>query len=55
MYGEWLFWRENGDLWQVGNFREGKKHGEWLRYAQDGRVDYREVFEDGKPRIRRTG
>jgi len=27
MEGEWLFYRETGQLWQVGNFKNGKKEG----------------------------
>lgn len=48
MQGEWRFWRETGELWQVGHFRDGVKHGEWLRLARDGSVEKRETFVDGK-------
>ena len=48
MQGEWRFWRETGELWQVGHFRDGVKHGEWLRFARDGPQEKRERFENGK-------
>ncbi len=48
MQGEWRFFRETGDLWQVGNFRDGAKHGEWVRYGPDGEVEYRETFAEGR-------
>lgn len=32
MEGEWKFYRETGQLWQVGNFTNGKKNGTWIRY-----------------------
>lgn len=48
MQGEWRFWRESGELWQVGHFRDGLKHGEWLRLARDGSEEKRALFADGK-------
>ena len=47
MQGEWRFWRETGELWQVGHFRDGVKHGDWLRLARDGAVEKRETFDEG--------
>lgn len=48
MQGEWRFWRETGELWQIGHFRDGEKHGEWVRFARDGSVETREMFAEGK-------
>jgi antitoxin component YwqK of YwqJK toxin-antitoxin module len=48
MQGEWRFWRETGELWQVGHFLDGLKHGPWLRLARDGSVEHRAQFEHGK-------
>jgi len=45
---EWKFYRESGQLWQVGNFSHGSKDGSWTRYDRDGNVEYAEVFQDGK-------
>ena len=48
MEGEWIFNRESGALWQVGNFLSGKKHGRWLRYNKDTEIEYDADFKDGK-------
>ena len=48
MEGEWLFYRENGQLWQTGHFRGGVKHGAWVRLDREGREEYNEQFADGK-------
>lgn len=48
MEGKWIFNRENGDLWQVGHFRSGKKHGSWVRYGKTGAIEYNENFENGR-------
>ncbi|QYK42406.1 MAG: hypothetical protein KF887_04585 [Paracoccaceae bacterium] len=48
MQGEWRFYRENGDLWQIGNFRDGQKHGTWVRHDRSGGIEYSETFADGR-------
>ena len=48
MEGEWKFYRETGQLWQVGNFNAGQKHGSWLRYDKMDRLEYKESFLNGK-------
>jgi len=48
MQGEWKFYRESGQLWQVGNFKNHVKNGKWVRYDKQGNLDYEEVFENGK-------
>lgn len=48
MEGEWKFYRESGQLWQVGNFRNDQKHGPWIRYDKKGQLEYDEQFEEGK-------
>jgi len=47
MEGEWKFYRETGQLWQVGNFKEGQKHGPWIRYDKKGKIEYQETFING--------
>ena len=47
MQGEWKFYRETGQLWQVGNFKEGQKHGSWVRYDKKDKLEYQETFVDG--------
>lgn len=48
MTGEWRFYRATGELWQVGHFRNNKKHGTFVRYDRSGQVEYYEEFEDDK-------
>lgn len=48
MQGEWRFWRETGELWQIGHFRDGVKHGPWGRFARDGSVEKQDMYENGK-------
>ena len=48
MEGEWKFYRETGQLWQVGNFNEGQKHGSWVRYDKKDKLAYQETFINGK-------
>ncbi len=48
MEGEWKFYRESGQLWQVGNFKNGEKNGNWIRYDKDGNLEYEENFKSGK-------
>ena len=47
MEGEWIFYRETGQLWQVGNFKRGKIDGPWVRYDKKNNVEYKEYFENG--------
>jgi antitoxin component YwqK of YwqJK toxin-antitoxin module len=48
MEGEWRFYRETGQLWQIGNFKDGKKNGAWVRYDKNNEQEYSEVFENDK-------
>lgn len=48
MEGEWKFYRESGQLWQIGNVKNGQKHGSWIRYDKKDRLEYDETFADGK-------
>ncbi|WP_306351171.1 toxin-antitoxin system YwqK family antitoxin [Flavobacterium sp. '19STA2R22 D10 B1'] len=45
MEGEWKFYRETGQLWQIGNFKTGKKNGSWIRYDRNDTIEYQETFE----------
>lgn len=47
MEGEWKFYRENGQLWQIGNFLKNKKNGAFLRYDKAGNLEYDETFTGG--------
>lgn len=48
MQGEWTFYRETGQLWQVGNFKDNQKHGKWIRYDKQENLEYEKTFENGK-------
>lgn len=48
MEGRWTFNRATGDLWSIGNFKNNKKHGEWIRYDKKGEQEYNAEFVDGK-------
>jgi antitoxin component YwqK of YwqJK toxin-antitoxin module len=47
MEDEWIFYRETGQLWQIGNYKRGKKNGSWVRYDKNNNVEYKEHFENG--------
>lgn len=48
MDGKWLFYRENGMLWQVGHFKAGVKHGIWQGYDKLGQLEYEAEFSSGR-------
>ena len=48
MDGEWRFYRQTGQLWVIGNFKQGQKHGSWTRWDKADQVEYQETFADGK-------
>jgi len=48
MDGVWVFYRENGMLWQEGHFKAGEKHGRWIRYDKLGQLEYEAEFSCGK-------
>ena len=48
MEGEWLFYRESGQLWQVGNFEKNLKHGRFVRYDKKDEIEYDKTFLNGK-------
>ncbi len=48
MEGEWIFYRNSGQLWQVGNFKNNQKHGRFQRYDKNDELEYDETFENGK-------
>lgn len=48
MEGEWRFYRETGELWQVGMLKRDLKHGRWIRYSKEGNIEYDAEFREGK-------
>lgn len=48
MEGEWRFYWQEGLVWQVGYFKQSKKHGVWIRFDKNGEITYNQTFENGK-------
>jgi len=48
MEGEWKFFRETEQLCQIGNFKNGKKNGVWIRYDKNDEIEYSENFDNDK-------
>lgn len=46
--GEWVFYRQNGVVWQYAHFKNDKKHGLWITYDREGKIEKEQVFEMGK-------
>ena len=46
--GRWEFYKKEGTLWNIGHFKDHKKHGKWTRYHADGSIEKEEIFEGGK-------
>ena len=46
--GEWLFYRESGQLWQVGNLENNLKYGRFVRYDKKDEVEHDKTFLNGK-------
>ena len=38
----------NGKLEIKGNYKKGKKIGEWLEYHENGQIEKTEIYKDGK-------
>lgn len=38
MEGEWKFYRENGDLCQIGYFKNSVRTGLWIKFDREGNV-----------------
>ena len=48
MEGEWIFYRETGQLWQIGNLKNSTKNGSFIRYDRNDQIEYQETFENDK-------
>ena len=46
MEGEWIFYREGGQLWQTENFQHNQKHGNFLRYDRNGKVESEGLYKN---------
>lgn len=48
MNGKWIFNKKGGTLWQIGNFKDNIKNGEWIRYDSKGEIVYHVEFSNGQ-------
>ena len=48
MEGDWIFYRESGQLWGTGQFKSNMKHGHWVRYDKSGELEADDMFEENK-------
>ncbi len=48
MQGKWLFYSKKNNLIQIGNFKSDIKHGEFIRYDTEGKINYHVIFNEGK-------
>ena len=46
--GPLIWWFENGQKRQEGNYKGGQRFGEWTYFREDGTVLYKKGFRDGK-------
>ncbi|MFO7723378.1 MAG: hypothetical protein R6V49_09190 [Bacteroidales bacterium] len=46
-HGRWNSWHENGQLWSVATYRDGKLHGKQTVYFPSGNKFYEGAFENG--------
>jgi hypothetical protein len=48
--GSWVFYRDNGQLFEKGTYKDGKREGSWEYYKQDGTVWEKNTgtYKDGK-------
>lgn len=44
--GDWIFYRETRQLWQIGNFKNSIKNGSFIRYDRNDQIKHQETFEN---------
>ena len=47
-HGLSMFWYDNGQKKDEGNYKWGERHGLWIFYNDDGTEDYHVTYKDGK-------
>ena len=45
--GKWLIYN-NSQLWIKSNYKNGKRHGEWIRYYASGKLHIKINYKEGK-------
>jgi antitoxin component YwqK of YwqJK toxin-antitoxin module len=43
----WTWYYQNGKIFEVGNFKNGVRNGEWKTFDENGTLRVRRVFENG--------
>ena len=46
--GEGKLWRQNGQLWYQGNYKDGKEHGKIMRWNAYGKLEEKYYCKNGK-------
>lgn len=42
------FWRDNGDVREQGEYKNGKRHGLWTRWYHNGQVEHGREYDQGR-------
>ncbi|WP_185974295.1 toxin-antitoxin system YwqK family antitoxin [Litoribacter populi] len=50
--GEWKYYRETGQLWKIGHYKAGLKHGPWVRFDKNGDEEFKLKYKNGKIAVR---
>lgn len=53
-FGQWFFYDSNGSLYQIGNYKDGKKNGVWYTMYEDGSTSKLEFYKNDE-KINYTG
>lgn len=43
-----FFWRDNGEIREEGDHRNGKRHGVWRRWYRNGQIEYQREYDQGR-------
>lgn len=43
-----FFWRENGELREEGDYRNGMRQGVWRRWYRNGQMEYQHEYDQGR-------
>jgi antitoxin component YwqK of YwqJK toxin-antitoxin module len=42
------FWRDNGDVHEQGDYKNGRRHGIWTRWYHNGQMEYGHEYDHGR-------
>jgi len=46
--GPWVFYRDNGQLWEKGTYKDGKEEGPWVFYYDNGQLRSKGTYKGGE-------